>query len=63
MADLKVHRDGRPCPLLLVAGAQQLNLSTQLAFLHSAHPLDPATSHDSHVTRDTFISSPDCYKL
>ena len=41
MTHLKVHRDGRSRPLLLVAGTQKFNLGTQLAFLHATHPLDP----------------------
>lgn len=40
-SDLKVHRDGRPGPFLLVVGRQQLNLSTDLRLLHASHTFDP----------------------
>ena len=35
--DLEVHGDWGPSPLLLIIGGQQLNLCTNLGFLHSSH--------------------------
>lgn len=43
ISDLKVHGDGRPRPLLLVVGQEQLNLCTNLRLLHPRHALNPAT--------------------
>ena len=44
-SDLKVHRDGRPGPFLLIVGGQQLNLSADLRLLHSSHAFDPIHTH------------------
>lgn len=38
---LKVHGDRGPSPLLLVIGGQQLDLCTDLGFLHSSHTFYP----------------------
>lgn len=38
---LKVHRNGRTSPLLLIVGGQQLDLSADLRLLHSSHALYP----------------------
>lgn len=44
-SDLKVHRDGRPGPFLLIVGRQQLDLSADLRFLHPSHAFDPKHTH------------------
>lgn len=38
---LKIHGDRGPSPLLLVISGQQLNLRTDLGFLHSSHTFYP----------------------
>ncbi len=40
-SDLKVHRDGRPGPFLLIVGRQQLDLGAYLRLLHPSHAFDP----------------------
>lgn len=43
-SDLKVHRDGRPGPFLLIVGRQQLDLGADLRLLHPSHAFDPANT-------------------
>lgn len=45
---LKVHRDGRPGPFLLIVGGQQLDLGADLRLFHPSHAFDPA-----HTQRQT----------
>lgn len=44
-SDLKVHRDGRSGPFLLIVGRQQLDLSADLRLLHPSHAFDPTHTH------------------
>lgn len=54
---LKVHGDWGPSPLLLVIGGQQLDLCTDLGFLHSSHTFYP-TRENPEVRRCPSLLSP-----
>lgn len=54
---LKVHGDWGPSPLLLVISGQQLDLCTDLGFLHSSHTFYP-TRGNPEVRRCPSLISP-----
>lgn len=48
---LKVHRDRRPSPFLLIVGGQELDLSADLRLFHPSHAFDPTHTHTKRHTQ------------